>query len=78
MTELTQPPCPLALQSFSVALSLLPSSVAQNCTGNIVLAFFTPKTLQPFPLPAQLSRVSLGPENKWGGKTGAMLGFFIQ
>lgn len=44
MTELAQPPCPLALQSFSVALSLLPSSVAQNCTQNIVLAFFTSKT----------------------------------
>lgn len=57
--------------------SVFPSSVARNCTWNLVLVFFTSKTLKPLPLPS-LSRVSPGPENKWGGKTGAMLGFFIQ
>lgn len=65
------------LWNLSVSLSLLLSSVARNCTWNIFFSFSTPQTLQVLlHCPAQLSRVSSGPENKWGGKIGAMLDFF--
>lgn len=65
------------LLNFSVALSLLLSSVARHCTWNILFSFSTRQTLHALlHCPALLSRVSSGPENRWGGKMGAMLGFF--
>lgn len=56
--------------------SLFPSSVAQNCHRTELWHSSHPRLLNPSRCPALLSRVSPGPENKWGGKTGAMLGFF--
>lgn len=58
-------------------LSLLLSSVAQNCTWNIFFSFFTPQTLQVLPTAwPYCPECLLGLRISEVGKMGAMLGFF--